>query len=118
MRPLEILLPIVSAFTLLWPLAQFGRREILGLLPTFALLIVITHARVEGMRWQMYPLYAITGILFLMSLPTYLRAAKPGETTLAVNRPSVGITIASLGLLAVATALPILLPVPSLPVLR
>ena len=80
-----------------------------------ALLIVITHARVEGMRWQMYPLYAITGILFLMSLPTYLRAAKPGETTLAVNRPSVGITIASLGLLAVATALPILLPVPSLP---
>ncbi|GAB4487149.1 MAG: carboxylic ester hydrolase [Anaerolineales bacterium] len=115
MRPLEILLPIVLTAIFIWPYTRLGRPEISGLLPTFALLVVITHARVEGSRWQMIPLYVITGLLFLMSLPAYLRAVKPGEAAPAAPRPNAGLTILGLGLLAVATALPILLPVPSLP---
>ncbi len=115
MRPLEILLPLVLAVILLWPYTRLGRPELNGLLPTFALLVVITHARVEGTRWQMIPLYAITGLLFLISLPAYLRAVKAGESAPAASRPPIGVTLASLGLLAVSTALPILLPVPSLP---
>lgn len=115
MRPLEILLPIVLAAVLLWPYTRLGRPEISGLLPTFALLVVITHSRVEGLRWQMYPLYAITGALFLLSLPAYLRAVKPGEAAPAAPRPTPGLTLAGLGLLAVSTALPLLLPVPNLP---
>jgi len=111
MRPLEILLPILLIASVLWPLFRLQRPDLLGLLPTFALLVVITHARVEGMRWTMYPLYAITGILFLISLPAYL---KPGQTA-ASNPPAGGRSAAgrwlTAGLILVLTALPLLLPV-------
>jgi len=115
MRPLEILLPLVLALYLLWPLTGRRRTPAVGILPAFALVVIVTHGRVEGLRWQMYPLYAFTTILFLMSLPAYLRARGEGELQpRPTGRALAGLGL-SLALLAVSTALPALLPVPAIP---
>lgn len=118
MRPLEIVLPLLLALYLCWPLLHHRRPPALGILPTFTLIVMITHSRVEGMRWQMLPLYAFTVIVFFLSLPAFLRARGEGET---LTRPTgyrlLGL-FAALGLLAVSTALPALLPVPVIPAPR
>jgi len=110
MRPLEILTPIILAIYLLWPITGRKRPPAVGILPAFALVIVAAHANVEGMRWQMYPLYGFTVIMFLMSIPDFMKARQDNMQT---GRPLR--VLASLGLLAISTALPILLPVPSIP---
>lgn len=118
MRPLEIFIPLLLALYLCWPLLHRCRPAALGILPAFTLIVMLTHQRVEGMRWQMIPLYAFTVIVFFVSLPAFLRARGEGET---LTRPTgwrlLGL-IAALGLLAVSTALPALLPVPVLPAPR
>jgi predicted dienelactone hydrolase len=115
MRPLEISIPLFLALYLCWPLISRRRPPALGILPTFTLIVMITHNRVEGMRWQMYPLYAFTVLVFLMSLPAFLRAHGEGEIlTRPTGRKLLGL-IATLSLLAVSTALPALLPVPTVP---
>lgn len=103
MRPLEITIPILLAIHLLWPRP---RPYWVRLLPAFTLLVVLVHVIVEGYRWQMIPLYLLTGMLAIHGW-IRLRSA-----------PDINSTIASaltLMLLAVFTALPILLPVPSIP---
>ncbi len=115
MRPLEIILPLVLALYLLWPLTGRRRTPAVGLLPAFAFVVVVTHGRVEGLRWQMYPLYGFTILLFLLSLPAYLRARGEGlHQPRPAGRKLAGLS-AALALLAVSTALPALLPVPSIP---
>lgn len=118
MRPLEIALPLLLALYLCWPLLHRRRPPALGILPTFTLIVMITHSRVEGMRWQMYPLYAFTVLVFFMSLPAFLRARGEGETLVRPTGYKLLGLIAALGLLTVSTALPALLPVPSLPTPR
>lgn len=118
MRPLEIALPLLLALYLCWPLLHRRRPPALGILPTFTLIVMITHNRVEGMRWQMYPLYAFTVLVFFMSLPAFLRARGEGETLVRPTGTRLLGLIAALGLLAVSTALPALLPVPSVPAPR
>jgi len=115
MRPLEIVIPLLLALYLCWPLLHRRRPPALGILPTFTLIVMITHQRVEGMRWQMAPLYAFTVIVFFMSLPAFLRARGEGETLVRPTGWRLLGLIAALGLLAVSTALPALLPVPVLP---
>lgn len=95
MRPLEIITPILLAVHLLW---RAPRPTPIRFLPLAALVIVLIHLAVEGYRWQMIPLYALTVIF----------------ATLAIFHVEMK-TVASfltLILLALATALPILLPVP------
>jgi predicted dienelactone hydrolase len=111
MRPLEILTPIVLAIYLAWPLSGRKRPPAVGILPSFAVIILSTHFNVEGARWQMIPLYIFTIVIFLMSVPALLRAAK-SDGPAREGTPRI---ILSLSLLAVATALPILLPVPNIP---
>ena len=116
MRPLEILLPIVLAIYTLWPLFSAAPRPpAVGVLPAFALVIVVTHGRIEGLRWQMYPLYAFTVILFLMSLPAYLRARGEGAIQPRPTGRALAGLLLALALLAISTTLPALLPVPSIP---
>ncbi len=113
MRPLEIVIPIFLAIYLLWPL--FGRRPpAVGILPAFTMVVVASHSNIEGMRWQMYPLYAFAAVTFILSLPEFLRArrAEADSAPKSVNRAAL---ILPLILLAISTALPALLPVPSLP---
>ncbi len=118
MRPLEIALPLLLALYLCWPLISRRRPPALGLLPTFTLVVMITHHRVEGMRWQMFSLYTFTVIIFFWTLPAFLRARGEGETLVRpTGRRLLGL-IAALGLLAISTALPALLPVPTLPAPR
>ena len=110
MRPLEILTPIILAIYLLYPLTGKKRPPAVGLLPAFALVVIATHANVEGMRWQMIPLYAFTVLALLTSVPAFFRTAQ-NETS--PRRPLR--VILNLSLLALSTALPILLPVPNIP---
>jgi hypothetical protein len=111
MRPLEILLPLVLAAALLWPLIARPSRLSL-ILPAAALVVIVLHAALEGARWQMIPLYALAVILCLTRLPP----AGKGAGAFAAPR---GWRLAGLSLtlilLAVSTALPVLLPVPTLP---
>ena len=110
MRPLEIFTPIILAVYLLHPLTGKKRFVVINLLPAFALLVIAAHASIEGMRWQMIPLYAFTIVTLFLSIPAFFRIAQdetPPRRPLRV--------ILSLSLLAVSTALPILLPVPAIP---
>ena len=110
MRPLEIITPIILAIYLLWPIKNRKRPLAVGILPAFALVVIAAHARIEGMRWQMYPLYVFAIVTLLMSLPDFIKARQEYTVTRRLLR-----VLLSLSLLAVSTALPILLPVPSIP---
>lgn len=113
MRPLEILLPVFLAIFLFWPLIRRKRTPAIGILPTFTIVILINHYRIEGWRWQMIPLYAITIFTFLVTLPAFLK--KKGEDTDSEQKPGRMQTIGLFLLLAISVALPTLLPVPSVP---
>jgi predicted dienelactone hydrolase len=62
------------------------------------------------MRWQMIPLYAISIVTFFLSIPAFLKTQSGIDSKVRPLR-----VILSLSLLAVSTALPILLPVPVIP---
>ena len=110
MRPLEIFTPIILAVYLLYPLTGKKRPPVVGILPAFALVVIAIHANVEGMRWQMIPLYVFSVIALLLSLPAFLQTSQ-NET---VSKRPLRLILNS-SLLAVSTALPILLPVPAIP---
>lgn len=98
MRFLETILPLLMAFYLLW---QSPRPRWVRTLPFIALLVTGLHFLFEGDRWQMIPLYGSVGILALL-------------TSLGVDVKRAG-SFLMLGLVLVSTALPVLLPVPSIP---
>lgn len=102
MRFFEILIPILLTIYLLW---SQPRPLVIRLLPAAAILATLIHFWVEGYRWQMVPIYSLTAILAMIAL-------------LKINTP-VDIkplaSILTLILLALATALPVLLPVPRIP---
>lgn len=102
MRPLEILVPILLVLHVLWrrprPLWVRG-------LPGLALIVVLLHWIIEGYRWQMIPLYVLMALLAVSGWTKRRSSAAvyPLASALVVV------------LLAVSTALPVLLPVPSIP---
>src|SRR5688572_17881766 len=98
MRPFEIIIPILLVCYLIWK-----RPRPLGIrmLPAVTSIIVLLHLITEGYRWQMIPLYLLTGILALCSV-----------FDVEVKRFG---AVLILFLLAISTALPVLLPVPSIP---
>lgn len=102
MRPLEIVIPALLAAYLLW---RHPRPLAIRLLPALALTATLIHFAVEGYRWQMIPLYVLTPLLGLSSLIKITGTTdwKPIASTLTVI------------LLALAAALPALLPVPRIP---
>lgn len=111
MRPLEIILPILLAAYLLWPFFA-PRPRVVKALPTISLLLIGLHLLTEGWRWQMIPMYVLLSAVFLASLPAFLRPGQPGS-----EKPRGWCLLAailSLVLLAMASLLPALLPVPEL----
>jgi predicted dienelactone hydrolase len=98
MRPLEIVISTLLAGFLLWPHPQ---PLIVQLAPAIALIIILVHFTLEGYRWQMIPLYALTLILSVLSI--FISEVKPLASTLI------------LVLVAVSIALPTLLPIPKIP---
>jgi hypothetical protein len=119
MRPLEIFTPIILAIYLAYPLTGKKRPPAVGILPAFALVVIATHANVEGMRWQMIPLYAFAVLTLFLSIPAFFwttqNKAPAGRPLRVIFSPSTALRT-SLSLLAVSTVLPILLPVPAIPV--
>src|SRR5688572_10908125 len=101
MRPLEILTPVILAIYILWPLAGRKRPPAVGILPAFALVVIAAHANIEGMRWQMYPLYAFTAVMFLISIPDFMKARREDVEATRPLR-----ILSSLVVLALSTALP------------
>src|SRR5690349_21388234 len=102
MRPLEIMIPILLATYLLWrrPRPRWAQH-----LPEFTIALVLLHWMFEGYRWQMLPFYVLTAILAINGWIQRRSASGP--------RPLV--SALTLILLAIFTAVPVLLPVPSLP---
>ncbi len=98
MRLLELFISILLATYFLWPRP---RPFIIRALPVTVLVLTILHFTLEGYRWQMIPLYALTIIFAALSL--FRVDIKPLASIL------------SLILLALSTAVPILLPVPKIP---
>jgi len=113
MRFLEILLPIFLAIYFFWPLIRRKRVPAINILPTFTIVLLINHYSIEGWRWQMIPLYAITIFTFLVTLPNFLK--KKGEDDDSAPRPGWLQTLGLALLLGIALALPALLPVPAIP---
>lgn len=103
MRPLEILIPILLSLSLVWPP---GARWIAAL----ALVVLVTHLIIEKYRWQMIPLYMLSGIVFFSALRDWNRYPTPDFWGTLFGR-----IVLPLMLLAVATALPWLMPVPQTP---
>ncbi len=102
MRPLEIFIPILLILYLVW---KHPRPLTIRLAPAAAVLATLLHFAIEGYRWQMIPLYVLTPLLAISSLTKLFGTNdwKPIASYLTV------------GLVALATALPILLPVPRIP---
>ena len=99
MRPLEYVIPLLLATYLLVPPP---RPAFVRAIPVGALLLMLIHFAVDGYRWQMIPIYLLTIVLVAIRLNRSWDI-KPLTSYL------------TLLLLAVSTALPILLPVPSIP---
>lgn len=110
MRPLEITIPLLLAIYLLW---SRPRPFVIRLFPAFALIAVLIHFAVEGYRWQMIPLYVLTAFLVLSSLSKITGSSgwKPIASSLTFRLAQGGGVI----LLALSTAVPVLLPVPKIP---
>ncbi len=102
MRPIEIAIPTLLAIYLLW---RHPRPLAIRLLPSAAFLLMLVHLVMEGYRWQMIPLYALTIALTVTSLIRIRPASdwKPIASYL------------TLIMLAVSLVLPIVLPVPAIP---
>ncbi len=112
MRLFEIILPIILTIHIIWPFTGRKRPEVINLLPALALIIVILHGFLEGTRWQMFPLYAITVWVFLASLITWGKNRRPNNISFPRGWRLAGL-LSTLLVLAISTSLPALLPVPT-----
>ncbi|HNO84508.1 MAG TPA: hypothetical protein PKM54_07770 [Anaerolineales bacterium] len=109
MRPFEIVIPILLAIYLFWP---NPRPLLIRLAPAFALAATLIHFTFEGYRWQMIPLYVLSPILAASGLIKFTKVDSPSFSSVWKERIGRGLT---LGLLAVSTVIPALLPVPQIP---
>lgn len=102
MRPLEISIPTLLTIYLLW---THPRPLAIRFIPALALVLSLIHFGMEGYRWQMIPIYALTAVLGISALIKIQSPTdwKPIASTLTFI------------LLAVSTAIPALLPVPAIP---
>jgi predicted dienelactone hydrolase len=111
MRPYEITIAVLLAICFVWPFAH-RNPTLITLRSWLAPLIAViagVHLVLEGYRWQMIPLYALGGITLILWLARVLRSAPPSSEV------HWGWSTAGLLLLALATALPAVFPVPRLP---
>ena len=110
MRLLEIITPLLLAIYLFWP---HPRPRLVRLAPVIAFAFTLLHFLLEGYRWQMIPLYVLTLLLTISSLMKIkIQADWPAAASYLTLRLAQGGAVI---LLAVSTAVPALLPVPSIP---
>jgi hypothetical protein len=112
MRPLELTLWLVSLAMLLAPRLPRrweAARPWLEWLPLAALGVMLAQVVVEKYRWQLVPLYALTGVLVLVGLRRLRVVPATGGRAAWLG------VVAGLVLLVLAALPPILFPVPVLP---
>jgi predicted dienelactone hydrolase len=112
MRPFEIILLILDAVLLLWLLISSRRpRYLLIIISIITVLVLVIHLFAEGFRWQMTPAYVLTATLLLAA---WIQRRSPPEKKRSTWRIAI---LAPIGfvILLLATALPVVLPVPNLP---
>jgi hypothetical protein len=110
MRTLEILIPILLAIYIFWPLiTRHPRPLVMKLIPPLALLLTVAHLIFEGYRWQMIPIYVMTTGIALLTSPTLFKKELADQSPRGLG---IAASILTLILLAASTALPALLPVP------
>jgi len=115
MRVLEILI----LFSLLASLIRYlippsSRPRWLAWLPLLTALVALAHLALEGYRWQMVPAYGLALLLLLLNLPQLLTRRLPVTRT-ATRVGTIVVTGIGLFFLALAAALPALIPVFRLP---
>ena len=77
MRPFEILIPVILAVYLGWPLISGKKRSVVvNLLPAVVLALTALHLLVEKYRWQMIPLYGLALLCFMVSVVALIRRGK------------------------------------------
>jgi predicted dienelactone hydrolase len=112
MRTLEVAIPCLLLFYLVWPLASRRPRPlVIQLLPVLALVLTLFHLALEKYRWEMLGIYTLILLFSSLSLAQILR--RPANPAL-INSSRWGPAFSLLAL-AMAVALPYLMPVPSLP---
>ena len=106
MRRFELFLVFGALFAVGWP-AVFGVRTRRGIVSVVLLALFVIHAQVEGLRWQMMPLY---GTALGLAIGDIIVVERRLDWTSRIARGIFG--VAGVGLAAV---LPLVLPVPELP---
>lgn len=112
MRFFEIAILLVNVSVLLWPMLTPRRPAWVDFLPLATINLIIVHWLVEGYRWQMVPAYALTGVLFLLSVP---RLRRPTPTPATRGWPTFIWNGLGLLFLLASAAPPVLFPVPVFP---
>jgi predicted dienelactone hydrolase len=111
MRTLEILILAMAALWFLMP-SLTRRRSIRQSVALLLVMIVPWQLAIEGYRWQMVPAYALAALIGLVTWWEFIGPSE--EITGPVRGASTGRALGSLVAVA-AIALPVVLPVPSLP---
>ena len=107
MRRFELFLIFGEAFAVAWP-AVFGVRTRRGIVAGLLLALFIIHWQVEGLRWQMIPVY---GAALGLAIGDILSVERRLDWTQRIARGIFGLAGLALGAI-----LPLILPVPELPV--
>lgn len=69
MRTLELILILLSVITILiYRMNFYKKQSIIVYLNIFNMIILIIHSRIEGIRWQLYPVYLCITLSFLLSV--------------------------------------------------
>jgi predicted dienelactone hydrolase len=108
-RPLEIASLLALAIALATHALRFSTRHARRLVWGAPVAVLAAQALVEGPRWQLAPAYLVTLIGVLVALRHRAEPPQLGKLHAALR-----VVIAALALL-LATALPVILPVPSIP---
>ena len=106
MRRFELLMVFGALFAVGWP-AVFGVRTRRGIVAGVLLTLFVLHWQVEGLRWQMFPLY---GVSLGLAIGDIIVVERRLDWTSRIARGIFG--VAGVGLAAI---LPLVLPVPELP---
>ena len=116
MRPLELVLLLLDLACVILPLLFWPSRAAwrgLAWLAPLACGGLVLQLLVEHYRWQLVPLYTLTGVLLVLSLP---RLLQPRRAPAPVRRRRSWLGgLLGLVVLAVVAAPPVLFPVPRLP---
>ena len=107
MRRFELFLVFGEVFAVAWA-AVFGVRTRRGIAAALLLALFVVHWQLEGLRWQMFPVY---GAALGLAVGDILAIERRVDWTSRIARGIFGTAGVALG-----AVLPLVLPVPELPV--